>query len=53
MAKLSISDYLDTLRATQNNLQLIQESVADVIDICATESATITQVIAALQSAND
>ena len=41
---------IESLQASRNNLELIRESIADVIDICACEDAALANIIRLLES---
>lgn len=41
---------IDSLQASRNNLELIKESIADVLDICACEDAALANIITTLKS---
>lgn len=41
---------VESLQASRNNLDLIRESIADVIDICASEDAALANIIGLLKS---
>lgn len=41
---------IESLQASRNNLELIKESIADVIDICASEDAALANVISLLKT---
>lgn len=47
---MDYSTIIDTLQASRNNLDLIKESIADVIDICACEDAALANAIRILQA---
>lgn len=47
---LDYKSMIESLQASRNNLDLIKESIEDVIDICACEDAALANVIRMLES---